>query len=211
VKTVSTMRRLSAPLALAAALFVLGAGSAHASLLVTDGANCSDYSYSQVFLPWADPASYTLAPGGDFEKANKNWQLLGASRVSNDNEPWNVAGAGDHTSLSIPSGSVAISQPMCVGLGQPTMRMFFKQTGGLPAPVGRLRVDVLFDDVTGATQSQSIGWVGALNTWSPSQQMAIVANLLPLLDVGTPVAFRFTALGGDFSIDDVYVDPWQRP
>ena len=39
----------------------------------------------------------------------------------------------------------------------------------------------------------------------------VVANLLPLLDQGTPVAFRFTALGGSFQIDDLYVDPWGRP
>jgi hypothetical protein len=86
--------------------------------------------------------------------------------------------------------------------------MFFKQTSGLG--LARLRVDVLFETATGATLSQSIGWVGALGTWSPSQQMAIVANLLPLLDGGTPVAFQFTAVGGSFLIDDAYVDPWSR-
>ena len=41
--------------------------------------------------------------------------------------------------------------------------------------------------------------------------MLVVANLLPLLPgEHTPVAFRFTALGGDWSIDDVYVDPYSR-
>jgi hypothetical protein len=40
--------------------------------------------------------------------------------------------------------------------------------------------------------------------------MAIVANLLPLLDEGTPVAFRFSASGGSYAIDDVYVDPWNK-
>jgi hypothetical protein len=208
VHLVSRGRRIAAPFALAAALFAVGAGSAHASLLVADGGNCRDYTYSQVFLPWADPANYTLAPGGDFERSNRHWQLLGASRVA-DNEAFGVGGIRDRMGLSLPDGAVAISQPMCVGLGEPTMRMFFKQTGG--TPIARLRVDVLFDDVTGATQSQSIGWVGAMSTWSPSQQIAIVANLLPLLDTGTPVAFRFTAVAGDFTIDDVYVDPWNKP
>jgi hypothetical protein len=208
VRFVSRTRRLAAPVALAIALFVLGAGSAHASLLVADGANCSDYTYSQVFLPWADPAYYTAVPGGDFEKADKQWQLIGASRVTDDNESFGVAGANDHSSLSIPNGATAISPAMCVGLGEPTVRMFFKQNAGVP--LARLRVDVLFDDVTGTTQAQSIGWVGVISDWSPSQQMTILANLLPLLDVGTPVAFRFTALGGSFQIDDLYVDPWNK-
>jgi hypothetical protein len=40
----------------------------------------------------------------------------------------------------------------------------------------------------------------------------VVANLLPLLPgAHTPVAFRFTPqLGGEWAIDDVYVDPFQR-
>jgi hypothetical protein len=43
--------------------------------------------------------------------------------------------------------------------------------------------------------------------------MPIVANLLPLLPGDhTPVAFRFTpvGLGGDWRIDDLYVDPYRR-
>jgi hypothetical protein len=208
VHVVSTTRRLVAPLILAAALLVVGAGSAHASLVVVDGANCGDYTYDQVFLPWADPASYTLAPGGNFENNGDRWTLLGASRDTGTNEPWHVGGSSDHSSLTIPDGATVVSPPMCVGLGEPTLRMFFKQTSGLG--LARLRVDVMFDTATGTTLSQSIGWVGAMQTWSPSQPMAIVANLLPLLGGGTPVAFQFTALGGDFKIDDVYVDPWSK-
>jgi hypothetical protein len=210
VHAVSTIRRIAAPLGLAVVLFVLGAGSAHASLLAADGASCGDSTYSQVFLPWADPAYYAPVPGGDFEKANKRWDFIGASRVTNENESFNVAGLTDHASLSIPDGATALSPPVCVGLGQPTLRMFFKQNAGLG--LARLRIDVLFDDVTGATQAQSIGWVGAISGWSPSQQMAILANLLPTIGAGSSaVAFRFTAVGGDFQIDDVYVDPWHKP
>jgi hypothetical protein len=209
VHFVSASRRIAVPLALVAALFVLGAGSARASLLVADGANCNDYTYSQVFLPWADPANYTLAPGGSFETNNAKWSLIGASRVTSDNESFNVGDANDHSSLLIANGGTAISPAMCVGLGQPTARVFFKQVDG--STLAGLRVDVLFDDVTGETHAQYIGMLGARSAWTVSPQMAIVANLLPLLDVGTPVAFRFTALAGSFAIDDLYVDPWARP
>ncbi|MDX6658687.1 MAG: hypothetical protein QOH62_3480 [Solirubrobacteraceae bacterium] len=201
-------RRIAAPLALVLALFALAAGSAHASLLVADGANCNDYSSSQVFLPWADPANYTLAPGGDFEKGSSRWNLVGASRVGNDNESFQVGGSADRASLSLPSGSVAISPAMCVGLSHPDFRVFFKQTDG--SAVAALRIDVLFDDATGTTQTQNVGGVGGRSSWTLSAQIPIVVNLLPLLDQGTPVAFRFTALGGDFRIDDLYVDPWTR-
>jgi hypothetical protein len=209
VKVVSRTRRIAAPLALAAALFVLGAGSAHASLLVANGQNCLDFSLSQVFLPWADPASYTLAPGGDFESSGSGWQLTNASRVKNDNEDYDVGGSQDHSSLSIGNGGSATSPAICVGLGQPDARVFFKQTSG--TSLAGLRVEALFDDANGVTHSVTIGGLGGTGAWTLSPQMAIVANLLPLLDTGTPVEFRFSAVGGAFQIDDLYVDPWNRP
>jgi hypothetical protein len=210
VHIVSRTRRIAAPLALAVAMFVLGAGSAHASLVVDLGADCSDYSYSQVFLPWADPANYTLAPGGNFEKGNGHWSLVGASRDTSDNEPSHVGGATDHSSLSLPNGSVALSPGMCSGLAEPTARVFFKQTGGLPGAM--LQVDVLFDDINGTTQAQTIGELAAAPVWTLTPQMMVMSNLLPVLGGGgTVVAFRFTAIGGSFKIDDLYVDPWNRP
>ena len=208
MQVVSITRRIAAPLVLAAALFALGAGSAHASLLVADGENCNDYTSSQVFLPWADIANYTLAPGGSFETGDYGWGGAGSSRVTNDNEPYKVGGANDHSSLSIAGGGFATSPAMCVGLGQPDVRVFTKQTSG--SKFAALRVEALFDDAYGNTRSVTIGTLGGTGSWALSPQMAIVANLLPLLDDGTPVAFRFTALGGTFQIDDLYVDPWSR-
>jgi hypothetical protein len=209
VQVVSKCRRIAAPLALTAALFVLGAGSAHASLLPDAGAGCSDYSFSQVFLPWADPASYTLAPGGDFENSGSHWTLVAASRDTADNEPWHVGGDSDHSSLKIADGGTALSPAMCVGLGEPDSRVFFKQTGGLPGAM--LQVDVLFDDVTGTTQAQTIAELTVSPKWALSPQLLTMANLLPTIGAGsTAVAFRFTAIGGAFKIDDLYVDPWSR-
>jgi hypothetical protein len=209
VQIVPSARRVAAPLALAASLFALAAGNAQASLLVADGAHCGDYSYSQVFMPWADPANYTPAPGGSFERGNGRWSLVGAARATDDNESFRVGASSDHSSLSLTNGGIAVSPAMCVGLAQPDIRVFFKQTGG--STIAGLQVDVLFDDAAGNTQAQSIGTLGGASSWTLSPQMMIVANLLPLLDTGTPVAFRFTAIGGSFQIDDLYVDPWQRP
>jgi len=208
VFAVSITRRIITPLVLASGLFVLGAGSAHESLLVAPGEGCNNYSSSQVFLPWADVANYTLAPSADFESTVSSWDLSNASVVRNDNEPYNVGGANDHSSLAIDSGGVATSPAMCVGLQNPTIRVFTKRTSG--STLSSLRVEALFEDAYGNTQSLTIGTLGGSGAWTLSPQMAIVANLLPLLDNGTPVAFRFTANGGSFQIDDAYVDPWSR-
>jgi hypothetical protein len=208
VSFVSTTRRIAAPLVLATALFVLGAASANASLLPDDGAWC-DNAGSQVFLPWADPASYTLAPGGSFENSGSHWTLVGASRDTGDNEPFHVTSESDHSSLSISDGGTALSPAMCVGLGEPDARVFFKQTRGLPGAT--LQVDVLFDDVTGTTQAQTIAELGVAQQWRLSPQLLTMANLLPTIGAGsTAIAFRFTAIGGSFKVDDLYVDPWSR-
>jgi len=210
VQLVSITRRIAAPLAVISALLALGAGTASASLLPDDGAWCDDYTGSQVFLPWADPASYTLVPGGAFENSSSKWTLIAASRDTTDNEPFHVSGDNDHSSLQIDNGGTALSPAMCVGLGQPTARMFFKQTGGLPG--AGLQVDVLFDDASGTTQAQTIGMLGVAQQWRLSPQLLTMANLLPTIGAASSaIAFRFTAIGGSFKIDDLYVDPWQKP
>ena len=41
--------------------------------------------------------------------------------------------------------------------------------------------------------------------------MPVVANLLALLPgARTPIAVRFTAEGGSWLVDDVYVDPYSK-
>jgi hypothetical protein len=210
VQLVSITRRVAVPLVAVAALFAVSAGSASAALLPDDGAWCDNQAGSQVFLPWADPASYELAPGGDFEKGSSHWTLVAASRDTSDNEPFKVSGDNDHSSLQISNGGTALSPAMCVGLGEPTARFFFKQNGGLPGAT--LQVDVLFDDATGTTQAQTIGLLGVAQQWRISPQLLTMANLLPTIGAGsTAIAFRFTAIGGSFKVDDLYVDPWNRP
>jgi hypothetical protein len=75
-----------------------------------------------------------------------------------------------------------------------------------------MTVEVLFRDLLGATRALPIGVLKAPMGWGPSPTFLVVANLLPLFpDQTTPVAFRFTAVGGaSWQLDDVYVDPKSR-
>jgi hypothetical protein len=59
-----------------------------------------------------------------------------------------------------------------------------------------------------------IAVVAGGSDWQPTAQIPVVVNLLdlPLLSDGsTDVAFQFTPLGsgGDWTIDDVYLDPFK--
>jgi len=124
------------------------------------------------------------------------------------NEPYYVHGDGETKSLSIGSGGSATSGTMCVGLNEPTLRLFVRSSS--PSSLSKLKVEVLFEDATGTVRSLPIGTASALTStsWNPSLPMVIGVNLLPLIGDQTPVRFRLTAQGSaDWQIDDVYVDP----
>ncbi len=174
--------------------------AAQAGPIVADAPDCAAQALSQPFLQFADPMQYTLLGGGTFEKGNR-WS--GGSVVSG-NEPWNVTDAGDRKSLSLAADSSTTSGSICVGIDHPDIRFFAKASD----PGAVLRVEVLFEDAFGHVLSAPIGAVTGNTGWSPTLPMVIGVNLLPLLPGNyTAVAFRFSASGGDWTIDDVYVDP----
>ena len=134
------------------------------------------------------------------------WRLAGSSFCA---PPARLAGGGaaDDRSLALPSGSSAVSAPICVGLEHPDIRFFTAASN----PMARPSVEVLFEGPSGELLSAPIGTVSGAGRWAPTAPFPIVANLLALLpDNHTAVAFRFIASGGDFRIDDLYVDPYQR-
>jgi hypothetical protein len=177
---------------------------AHAGPLVASASDCASQSLSQTFLRWGDVASYTLDPGGDFEQGS-NWALTGDAGVVPGNEPFRVGSASDGNSLSVPAGSSATSPSLCVGIEHPDMRFFAAGS----SPTARLAVEVLFEDSSGHIQSAPIGAISG-GAWAPTAPLPLVVNLLPLMPGGrTAVAFRFSATGGSFRIDDVYVDPYR--
>lgn len=185
--------------------------AANAGLLVTSAASCATQQFATPFSPWGDDASYTPVPGGAFEPGQEAWTLTAGARVVGGNEPYRVRSSKDAYSLYLPQGAVATSPAMCVGLTEPTIRWFQKQSGSLLGLTGAMTVSVLTETSTGLVTETPVGAGLAGTSWSPSLTGVIVANLLPLLpDSKTAVAFRFRAVTGGWNVDDVYVDPYQR-
>jgi hypothetical protein len=206
------IRRWSAIVGLTAAgALATALPSAHAGQ-IADGADCSvQRPLTQPFVPWLDYASYALAPDGGFEAGAAGWTLSGGAATVAGNEHFFVGDGGDSRSLRLPSGSRAISAPLCVGLEWPTIKFFGRATGSW---LSVLLVDVVFDDaLTGATRSLPIGLMTSRGEWQPSLPMITVINALGALskDGLVPVAFRFAPLAGTWQVDDLYVDPWRGP
>ena len=185
---------------------LLAAGAAPAR--ATDTRVCPAQPLGQVFLPWADPGWYTPLPDAGFEVLPGGWTLRGGAQVVAGNEPFRVGGSADTHSLSLPSGSSATSGTACVGLGDPTLRLFVRNTGALDAG---LLVQVEFSDGNGLTALTPIGVIHAGSAWAPSPPLPVVANLLSAPDAqAARFIFRPLDARGRWAIDDVYVDPYGK-
>jgi len=182
-------------------------------VLAASATDCEDAVLTQPFLPWLDPINYKLVPDGGFENGAAGWQLTGGAAVVDGNEPWRVRDAADGKSLSLPAGATATSRATCAGLDHLVMRFFAKRgsTSLLGSLTSSLGVEVLYEDGTGAKRALPLVSLTLGSSWSPGLPVPVVANLLPLLPgEQTPLAFRFTARGASFRIDDVYLDPSRR-
>src|SRR6478735_3520507 len=79
---------------------------------------------AKTFAPWLDQSNYKPAPGGDFEAGSPGWTLTGGAKIVDGNASQQVGGAGDDSSLQLAPGASATSPASCVGLAEPTIRMF---------------------------------------------------------------------------------------
>ncbi|HEY7076635.1 MAG TPA: hypothetical protein VH418_14750 [Solirubrobacteraceae bacterium] len=183
------------------------AAPASAGILTKTATDCDAPVTSHPFAQFGDNASYKPVPGGTFEGGAGGWALSGGAKVVAGNESYDVHGAGDRYSLSLPAGSSATSPTVCVGVNDPTLRFFVRKNSGL---LSTMAVSVKVETSLGLVVTLPIG-VDLGGKWHPSLPMLMLGNLLPLLPGDkTPVQFQFTPLlGGSWQIDDVYVDPFR--
>ena len=197
--------RYLVPAVLAAAAFSVPAANAGliSGLL---GGNCPTGG-SQVFAPWQDYASYLLAPNGGLELGTTGWSASGGASVVSGNEPFFPTGTH---SLSLPSGSSALSPVVCLGQNQLFIRMFGEDVGGTDRG---LHVQVvwygLLNKVLGISDFATYG---PGSQWSPTSKLNSAGGLqVPLLPIlgSTSARVMLTPLGSGskWQIDDLYIDP----
>jgi hypothetical protein len=195
---------VAAAIAASAAL----AAPANAGVLTKSATDCGDPELTQPFKRWLDYSQYKLVDGGTFENGTDGWVLSGGARVVDGTATQKVSGAGTK-SLMLPAGSSAVTPPVCVGLNEPTLRYFARKNSGL---LSTLLVQVQVQlELGGVWVTLPVG-VDLGGAWHPSLPHLVIANLLPLLPPDmTAVRFKFSPLlGGNWQVDDVYVDPRTR-
>jgi hypothetical protein len=204
------MRRTVAATFIAAIASAAFASTASAGLVTASAESCDDGALTQPFQRWGDRANYKPVGGGSFESGATGWQLSGRAQVVSGNESFKVGGSGHSRSLSLPAGSRATTPFVCVGMHEPTLRLFARRQSGL---LTSLLVEVQLQTSLGLS-----AWLPVLpgdlggGSWHPTAAMPVLVNLLTLSTVDrTPVRFRFTPLLlGSWQIDDVYVDPFMK-
>jgi hypothetical protein len=152
------------------------------------------------FTPWSDYANYAFSPNGGFESGSTGWSLSGA-KLASGNESFYIHGSGDQYSLSLPAGASATSPGMCISLFSGKMRFVARGDAG-----AKVKVQIVYRGLLSSVLGILDGGTYSVgSSWSPSPQVGMLGGLLPLLT--SSVSFRFTAVGGAVSIDDVYLDP----
>lgn len=182
----------------AVAAATIGPTSAKAGVL-----SCGT-SAERVFAPWGDMSPYTIAPNGDLSSGSLGWSLAGGAKVVAEN---NSLRKGVN-SVSLPSGASATSPAACVKLADPASRFFLRGTSG----TGKMKVDIQYKSLLGLTVTTNLGYTTAGAKWQPSPKYGhVLANILGTLALNSKLSanlrFKFTAVGGSFMVDDLFVDP----
>jgi hypothetical protein len=193
------------------AALALAAPAAHANVLSLVFEGCGSQPASQPFAQFGDDSDYTMVSGGTFEPGTMPWLLSGGAGVVSGNETFYVNSRSDSHALSLPSGSSAISPASCTSLAHPTARFFLRNTGSSSS---RLDVTALYPGLLGGVSESDLGELSGSSSWEPSPQMGLtLSNLFATLSLSqTVIAFEFTPVGkgGNWSIDDVYLDPFAK-
>jgi hypothetical protein len=100
---------------------------------------------------------------------------------------------------------------MCIDGTYPSFRVFARNTGSVKST---LKVEVLYMDRKGKIVGSGSGTIAGVTTaWQLSTVLNIGVTFNTAVAAGAaPVAFRFTPSGGggNWQIDDVYIDPYAR-
>ena len=174
-------------------------------------AACPVEPVSQPFERFGDFADYSLLSNGHFESGTGGWSLENTS-IAQQNESFRVRSPWDSKSLRIDSTGHAVSPAFCVSMDHPTFRFFARRVTG---SWGVLNVKLRWTTPGGREVETMSGAPSGdgYTVWQPSHPMAL-GTALPLWrrddTLNVRLVFDPEDWGGDWLIDDVYIDPYRR-
>lgn len=171
-----------------------------AGLYWGDTSQCQPPTVDQPFLAWKDTNYYTLVPGeNQYGFTGLGWTLADGASI----KAATVQTGAAADVLDLPSGSVAISPPMCVSSAFPTARTMVRDVAGAEG----VQVYVAYAGQHSENQPQNVGQVhGQQTQWTLSNSFNVQPGNSPGWEL---VRFTFVAGGktSDFQLYNFYVDP----
>jgi hypothetical protein len=124
------------------------------------------------------------------------------------NDPFYLAGGGDFQSLRVRVGLTAASPKFCADVRHPDFRFVARPLN--PYQPGSLDVYVRFVDNNGATQTWKMWTMNGIQFWTASPRVRLMRDL-PLPSSGqTTAQVLFKAIGDDWGVDNVFIDPFRK-
>ncbi|MBO9533202.1 MAG: hypothetical protein J7513_09540 [Solirubrobacteraceae bacterium] len=174
-------------------------------------AACPTTATTKAFSRLGDSANYTLLSGANFETGASGWSLGGASIVSGTSSV-PLGATSDAKSLRVPAKARTLSPKFCVGVEHPTFRLVARSAGRTWAT---LLVKVRWTDARGVVNETTLGSLNSNGyaSWAATPPIAL-ATALPLWQSGQSVTAQLVLdpedYGGDWQVDDIYIDPFRR-
>ena len=156
------------------------------------------------------PRSTSSPSNGGFEQGADDWELRGDAAVVPGNESFAVHDAADASSLSLGSGGSAEMRTACVGLLEPTVRLFVKAPRVLGA---RLRIDAtVVNPTTGLTLQTNYVVLGGLAPagWAPTAPILDSKPRGRVAGAGADAADHGRGHEGDVGRRRRHVDPFRQ-
>lgn len=174
------------------ALTVVAGALLSIAFFAASASACTYEKGEQAFSAWGDPRSYVLAPDGDFAAGGAGWTLEGGATVAAQ-------------SLALPAGGSALSPPICASRETPFLRAMALDSG---IPGAKLQIEVVYEGLEASRNHVVAGDTD--ESWDPTHPLGQSFGLATLGGTDSSVQIRITAVGGDWQVDDVYIDPFAR-
>ena len=189
-------------------------GSTNLFASAASNRTCTSPFIETPFARFGDRRNYVMAPDGSFEDgALEGWQLSGGAKRVTEPDPVDLGPNDGLGMLALSPGSKVISPTMCVDLDYPTFRLLGKAVR-LPDSA-EFKIEVVYPDSRNPqweelTKFDGKQFVNAGSGWLLTSDMDMKVTLGGKTAGFRRVAFRFTAVTGNWRMDDLYVDPSRR-
>ncbi len=168
-----------------------------------DTSACQQVSFTQPFASFGDSHLYTLMPGqavADFTGAG--WTLSGGASIVDTT----VGGGAAGRVLDLPSGSTAVSPPMCVASDYPTSRAMIRDVTGHAG----VHFAVSYEGTKTWARPRTTGLLHSnSSSWALSKRVGVKPSKAAGWQI---VRFRLSVgtAPGEYQLYNLYVDPFMR-